>query len=111
MNACTRPCSSAQKGNAASTAKPAAMPPLLSTPKNAGHELPKPKRAQTLRGVYEKTQPVLAVAACAAAGFLISGAQIFGTLRPFGIAFAACVNAPYALAAAGCFVEIGRAHV
>ncbi|NCC08196.1 MAG: hypothetical protein EOM30_09230 [Clostridia bacterium] len=62
------------------------------------------KRAQTLRGVYEKTQPVLAVAACAAAGFLISGAQIFGTLRPFGIAFAACVNAPYALAAAGCFV-------
>lgn len=58
------------------------------------------KRAQTLRGVYEKTQPVLAVAACAAAGFLTSGAQIFGTLRPFGIAFAACVNAPYALAAA-----------
>lgn len=33
------------------------------------------KRAQTLRGVYEKTQPVLAVAACAAAGFLTSGAR------------------------------------
>src|SRR5699024_9940470 len=48
MNACTRPCSSARKGNAASTAKPAAMPPLHSTPKNARHGLPKPKRAQML---------------------------------------------------------------
>ncbi len=58
------------------------------------------RRTQALKGACEKVQPVAAVAACAAAGFLAAGAQIFGSLRPFGIAFAACVNAPYALAAA-----------